>query len=224
MLRPKGKTKIIILIFLFFLLTTYNNDNINFPFFKIEQIEFKESNLVEENIKNQIVNQFKYKSLFFLNKKNVNNVISASSWVESFKIKKLYPNKIIIIFNELSPIGYYSYQENDYLINSEYFNSNKIYDKKYYRLLKVSGDYDNDKLKKIDLSLKLFPDLRKKIYEIKYLNSKRWDMYTQKTKIQLGRHDFEKQFKNIENILKQNNNIKILDMRVKNRMVVTRYE
>ena len=49
-------------------------------------------------------------------------------------------------------------------------------------------------------------------------------MYTQKTKIQLGRHDFEKQFKNIENILKQNNNIKILDMRVKNRMVVTRYE
>lgn len=225
MLRPKGKkTKIIILIFLFFLLTTYNNNNINFPFFKIEQIEFKESNLVEENIKNQIVNQLQYKSLFFLNKKNVKDIISASNWVESFKIKKSYPNKIIIIFNELSPIAYYSNQENDYLINSEYFNSNKIYDKKYYRLLKVSGYYDNDKLKKIDLSLKLFPDLREKIYEIKYLNSKRWDMYTQKTKIQLGRHDFEKQFKNIENILKQNNNIKILDMRVKNRMVVTRYE
>ena len=52
MLRRKGKkTKIIILIFLFFLLTTYNNNNINFPSLKIEQIEFKESNLVEENIK-----------------------------------------------------------------------------------------------------------------------------------------------------------------------------
>ena len=49
-------------------------------------------------------------------------------------------------------------------------------------------------------------------------------MFTQKTKIQLGRYDFEKQFKYIEIILKQNNNIKIIDMRVKNRMVITNYE
>ena len=62
------------------------------------------------------------------------------------------------------------------------------------------------------------------IYEIKYLNSERWDMFTQKTKIQLGRYDFEKQFKYIEIILRKNNNIKIIDMRVQNRMVITNYE
>jgi len=49
-------------------------------------------------------------------------------------------------------------------------------------------------------------------------------MFTQKTKIQLGRYDYKKQFKYIEIILKQNNNIKILDMRVQNRMVITNYE
>ena len=88
------------------------------------------------------------------------------------------------------------------MINSEYINSNKIYSKENNDLLKVSGNYNSIKLKKIYLNLKLFPDL-KNIYEIKYLNSERWDMFTQKTKIQLGRYNFEKQFKYIEIILKE---------------------
>lgn len=224
--QPKGKKiRIIILILLFFFLTTYNyNQNIVFPFFKIEQIEFRGDNLIEENIKNQIIKELQNKSLFFLKKKNLKNILSNSNWIESFKIKKSYPNKIIIILNELSPIGFYSNQGNNYLINSEYINSNKIYSKENNSLIKVSGNYNSIKLKKIYLNLKLFPDLKKNIYEIKYLNSERWDMFTQKTKIQLGRYDFEKQFKYIEIILRKNNNIKIIDMRVKNRIVITKYE
>ncbi len=222
----KGKKiRIIILILLFFFLTTYNyNQNIVFPFFKIEQIEFRGDNLIEENIKNQIIKELKNKSLFFLKKKNFKNILSNSNWIESFKIKKSYPNKIIIIFNELLPIAFYSNQGNNYLINSEYINSNKIYSKENNSLIKVSGNYNSIKLKKIYLNLKLFPYLKKNIYEIKYLNSERWDMFTQKTKIQLGRYDFEKQFKYIEIILRKNNNIKIIDMRVKNRIVITKYE
>ena len=224
--QPKGKKiRIIILILLFFFLTTYNyNQNIVFPFFKIEQIEFRGDNLIEENIKNQIIKELQNKSLFFLKKKNLKNILSNSNWIESFKIKKSYPNKIIIILNELLPVAFYSNQGNNYLINSEYINSNKIYSKKNNSLIKVSGNYNSIKLKKIYLNLKLFPDLKKNIYEIKYLNSERWDMFTQKPKIQLGRYDFEKQFKYIEIILKENNNIKIIDMRVKNRMVITNYE
>ena len=224
--QPKGKKiRIIILILLFFFLTTYNyNQNIVFPFFKIEQIEFRGDNLIEENIKNQIIKELQNKSLFFLKKKNFKNILSNSNWIESFKIKKSYPNKIIIIFNELLPIAFYSNQGNNYLINSEYINSNKIYSKENNSLIKVSGNYNSIKLKKIYLNLKLFPYLKKNIYEIKYLNSERWDMFTQKTKIQLGRYDFEKQFKYIEIILRKNNNIKIIDMRVKNRIVITKYE
>tara|TARA_B100000886_G_scaffold151517_1_gene103081 strand:+ start:28764 stop:29444 length:681 start_codon:yes stop_codon:yes gene_type:complete len=222
----KGKKKrIIILILLFFFLTTYNyNNNIIFPFFKIEQIEFRGDNLIEENIKNQIVKELQNKSLFFLKKNNFKNILSNSNWIESFKIKKSYPNKITIILNELSPVAFYSNQGNNYLINSEYINSKKIYNKENIGLFKVSGNYNSIKLKNIYLNLKLFPNLKKKIYEIKYLKSERWDMFTKKTKIQLGRYDFEKQFKYIEIILKQNNNIKILDMRVQNRMVITHYE
>ena len=224
--QPKGKKiRIIILILLFFFLTTYNyNQNIVFPFFKIEQIEFRGDNLIEENIKNQIIKELQNKSLFFLKKKNLKNILSNSNWIESFKIKKSYPNKIIIILNELLPVAFYSNQGNNYLINSEYINSNKIYSKENNSLIKVSGNYNSIKLKKIYLNLKLFPDLKKNIYEIKYLNSERWDMFTQKTKIQLGRYDFEKQFKYIEIILRKNNNIKIIDMRVKNRIVITKYE
>ena len=67
MRRLKGKKKrIAILILLFFFLTTYNyNNNIIFPFFKIEQIEFKGSNLTEENLNSQIIRELQYKSLFF---------------------------------------------------------------------------------------------------------------------------------------------------------------
>ena len=163
--QPKGKKiRIIILILLFFFLTTYNyNQNIVFPFFKIEQIEFRGDNLIEENIKNQIIKELQNKSLFFLKKKNLKNILSNSNWIESFKIKKSYPNKIIIILNELLPVAFYSNQGNNYLINSEYINSNKIYSKENNSLIKVSGNYNSIKLKKIYLNLKLFPDLKKYI-------------------------------------------------------------
>ena len=80
------------------------------------------------------------------------------------------------------------------MINSEYINSNKIYSKENNSLIKVSGNYNSIKLKKIYLNLKLFPDLKKNIYEIKYLNSERWDMFTQK-----------KQKYNLEDTILRNN-------------------
>ena len=130
--QPKGKKNKNYNFNTFILfLTTYNyNQNINFPFFKIEQIEFRGDNLIEENIKNQIIKELQNKSLFFFKKKNLKNILSNSNWIESFKIKKSYPNKIIIILNELLPVAFYSNQGNNYLINSEYINSNKIYSKK----------------------------------------------------------------------------------------------
>ena len=122
--QPKGKKKrIIILILLFFFLTTYNyNNNIIFPFFKIEQIEFSGDNLIEENIKNQIIKKLQNKSLFFLKKNNVKDLLSNSNWIESFKIKKSYPNKITIILNELLPVAFYSNQGNNYFFKFKWSN------------------------------------------------------------------------------------------------------
>ena len=66
------------------LLTTYNyNQNIVFPFFKIEQIEFRGDNLIEENIKNQIIKELQNKSLFF--KKKFKNILSNSNWMKVSK-------------------------------------------------------------------------------------------------------------------------------------------
>ena len=92
----------------------------------MSRLNLAKDNLIEENIKNQIIKELQNKSLFFL-KKNVKDILSNSNWIESFKIKKSYPNKIIIILNELLPVAFYSNQGNNYLINSEYINSNKIY-------------------------------------------------------------------------------------------------
>ena len=68
MLLLKSKKKKLILLFLFFiLLTTYNTDKDIFKIFRIEKIVFKNSNLLEIEVKNQVSDYLNEKSLLSFN-------------------------------------------------------------------------------------------------------------------------------------------------------------
>ena len=66
--------------------------------------------------------------------------------------------------------------------------------------------------------------IRNNIRHIKFLDSKRWDLFIDEVKIQLGRHNLDQQLTLAYKILQQKKDIKILDMRVKNRIVITKDE
>ncbi|MAW01567.1 MAG: hypothetical protein CMI81_01570 [Candidatus Pelagibacter sp.] len=224
MLLLKSKKKKLILLFLFFiLLTTYNTDKDIFKIFRIEKIVFKNSNLLEIEVKNQVSNYLNEKSLLSFNYHHLNNLLFKSYWVNNYKIKKKYPNQILIFIDEIQPIAYYKYNNNYFFLNSNLVKTKtKITDKTGIPFL--SGDYSKKNLENIFSSLNNHPKLSNKIRHIKFLDSKRWDLFIDEVKIQLGRHNLDQQLSLAYKILKQKKDIKILDMRIKNRIVITKNE
>ena len=222
LLKSKRK-KLILLISFFILLTNYNTDKNIFKIFKIEVIVFKNSNLLENEVKNQVSNYLNEKSLLHLNYDHLNKLLFNSYWVNNYKIKKKYPNQIFIFIDEMEPIAYYKYDNNYFFINSNLIKTKtKIVDKTELPFL--SGDYDKKNLENIFSSLNNHSELRNNIRHIKFLDSKRWDLFIDEVKIQLGRHNLDQQLTLAYKILQQKKDIKILDMRVKNRIVITKDE
>ena len=95
------------LIVLFILLTTYTpkfnfieNSNLYIQKIEIENTYIVRSDQIKKNLR------FLYKeNLFFLNLKDIEKNLKQESFVESFSIKKIYPNTLKIIIAEKKPIA-----------------------------------------------------------------------------------------------------------------------
>ena len=105
------------LIVVFVLLTTYKpqfnffeNSNIN-----IKKIEIENNSIVEtSDIKDRL--DFLYQeNLFFLNIQDIENNLKNESFIDSFSIKKIYPNKIKLIIVEKTPIAILQYKKKNFL-------------------------------------------------------------------------------------------------------------
>lgn len=223
LLLKNKRNKLILLILFFVLLTTYNTDKDIFKIFKIEKIVFKNTSLLETEVKNQVSDYLDQKSLLSLNYHHLNKLLFNSYWINNYKIKKKYPNQILIFIDEIQPVAYYKYDNNYFFLNSNLIKTKtKIIDKTGIPFL--SGDYDKKNLKNIFSSLNNHPELSNNIKHIKFVDSKRWDLFIDEVKIQLGRHNLDQQLSLAYKILKQKKDIKILDMRIKNRIVITKNE
>ena len=95
------------LIVIFVLLTTYKPQ---FNFFKklnlnIKKIKIENNSIVEtSDIKDRL--DFLYQeNLFFLNIQEIEDNLKNESFIDSFSVKKIYPNKIKLIIVEKIPIA-----------------------------------------------------------------------------------------------------------------------
>ena len=95
------------LIIVFIFLTTYTpkfeptlKSNFNIKKIKIENNSILKSDEIMNKIK------FLYDdSLFFLNKKDIEDTLKKETFIESFIIKKIYPHTIVIFITEKKPIA-----------------------------------------------------------------------------------------------------------------------
>ena len=221
--------KIILLLIIFILLSSYNPYKFNFfskknsAFLKIKEIEIHNTNLIQENEILKKLSGIYNKNILTIKSNDIKKPLKTIDFVEKIEVKKKYPNTIIIKIYETKPIGILLKNKVKYLFDN---SSNLI-------LLEKNMNFDNlpnifgegAEFKFLDfynlLENNNFP--KKKIKNYYYYKIGRWDLdlldnkiiklphkkildSIQKSIALLNRKDFE--------------NYNIIDLRIDGRIIV----
>ncbi|MEK9742121.1 MAG: FtsQ-type POTRA domain-containing protein [Pelagibacteraceae bacterium] len=221
----KGRAfRIILILSFFFLLTTYqSNFKSKITILSIKKINILGTKYLEEEVKNEIYNQIINKDLFFINRNDLKNLLNKSAWVDQYSLKKIYPDQINLIVKEFIPIALQRFNNNFYIINSD-FRKIKINDEKHLEFLTFVGNPDIDEIKNLYNNL-LKNNLITSVRFAEYMESQRWDLVLKNnSRILLPRSNLNEQSEKLSNIL---NNIKIfktLDLRFNHRFIINKYD
>ena len=220
------KKKLWIWVPFFIFLSTYSyqdKKSYNEGFFSIKEIEIqgiKYANL--KDLKNTL-NYIKNKNLIFLKTQDFSEALKKIDFVNSIKIKKMYPNKIIITVLEDAPIGiYFDDSEKKYILlenNKIIKNSSNEFDslpevKGKGALENYSNFYSNLQKTKLDLNLV-------KKFNYHYVN--RWDILLVNEKlIKLPPENYEESVAKFLEIYEKSSfeKFKVFDFRVKNELIL----
>ena len=176
------KKRLIIAFALLLLLSTYKSQKLfSIEIFNIKEIKI-ENNLIlsKKTIKKNLA--FLYDlNLFFLNSFDVEKKLKKMPFIDSFQVKKIYPNKLIIRIFEKKPIAILQYKKKKFYISENYNLIDYIDLANNRDLPEVFGNKNNFKtfhksLKKINFPV----DIITKYY---FYDTKRWDLEIYEKKI-----------------------------------------
>ena len=189
--------------------------------FNIKEIKI-ENNIILKDLEIKKKIDFLYeKNLIFLKNENIKNALRELTFIESFEIKKIYPDKIKIKIFEKKPIAILQDKKNKFYISQNFDLINYKELEKYEILPIVFGNEKNfqvfyNELKKINFPINTI----KKYY---FFESKRWDLETHsKILIKLPSQNYNKGLKNFMELSKDYNfdKYKVFDYRINNQLIL----
>ena len=211
------------LIVLFILLTTYTpkfnfiiNSNLHIQKIKIENNSIVEADKIKKKL------SFLYKeNLFFLDIKDIEKNLKSETFIESFSIKKIYPNTLKLIIVEKKPIAILQNKKKKFYISNKGNLINFTDIKIYNDLPTVFGNGGTFYSLYQDLQNIRFPlEMIKSFY---FFESGRWDLIMHDDKvIKLPIKNYLSSLKNFM-LSKANsnfNNYKIFDYRIKDQLIL----
>ena len=216
------KRRILIAALLLTLFTTISSQIIiNFSKFNLKEINIENNTLVEESDLKSLLNPFYNKNLISINNNEIGTVLLKNSFIESFKIKKKYPNTLNIVIFEKKPIAILLNKKKKYFISEkiELIEYRKI--SKFENLPYVLGNKDEFKNFYYDLKKIKFP--LDKIKKYTFYESKRWDLETKNNVIvKLPSKNYLKSLKNYLELSNKNNfkKYKVFDYRIDNQLIL----
>ena len=211
-----------IAIVLLILLTTFiSQKKITFSNFKLKKIEIENNFLLnEKNIKKSLAKIYN-RNLIFLNNKDIELTLTQNSLIESFILKKKYPDTLKIKIFEKKPIAILVNKKNKFYLSDKIdlidFNVIQINKDLPY----VFGNKDDFKLLYSNLIKIKFPVNIVKKYTL--YDSGRWDIKTVNDKIiKLPLQNYKQNLKNYMNIMGTENFKKyfLFDYRIKNQLIL----
>ena len=216
------KKRLVIALFLIILLTTIDSKQS----FVISKFNLKtiiiENNLLlkDKDIKSLLI-PFYNRNLISLDNKEVKKALLQNSFIESFNIKKKYPNSLKIEIFEKKPIAILLNKKNKFYLSEkieliEFKNLPNYQDLPYVLGNKNDFKIFYDNLKKINFPL----DLVNKyiLYE-----TNRWDLETKNNRvIKLPADNYIKSLENFLNIKSKNDfeKFELFDYRINNQLIL----
>ena len=214
--------KILIYVFLFIFLGTFNNKNLN----KIEYFQLKEIkvNGLQDDENYQLIKQLeflKFTNLYFLDKIEIESILNSNNLIKDYSIFKQYPSLIKININRADFLA--KVQKNG---KTFYLGSNgRLIDKKneIKGLPFIFGEFKNKDFFNL---IKVINDTKFNYSEIKnlfFFISGRWDIETYSgVTIKLPRDRLKESFDISLKILNQKdlNQITVIDVRQKNQVII----
>ena len=211
------------LIILFTFLTTYTpkSDFIVGFDFSVQKIEIEGNSILNSNEIVQKLNFLHRENLFFLNFNDIEKNLKKETFIESFSLKKIYPNTLKIIIAEKEPIAILQDKKKKFYISDkgDFIDFQDI--ERYRDLPTVFGNGKFFYSLYQDLQSIKFPlETIKTFY---FFESGRWDlaMYDDKM-IKLPTKDYLEALKNYMESRNNSsfNNYKIFDYRIKDQLIL----
>ena len=221
--------KIIFLIIVLIILTTFNNKKLATPskknnyFFAVKNIEVINNILIDEKKIKEKLGYIYNKNIFFLKKVNIYESLKDINFIDKIKVKKIYPNTIVVEIYETKLEAILFKNKNKYLIDS---SSN---------LISFSEDLNVNRLPSIfgeNVEVNFIPFLKKlkknnfpyrKINNYYYFKIGRWDLQFLDNKIiKLPYNNIDEAIiKSIELLKRKDfNNYNTIDLRIDGKIIV----
>jgi len=219
------KNKVYIYLFIYFLLSTLNNIHFtNSNFFKFNIDNVKVSGLSDKNnLKTtEEIKKILFENIFLIKKEVLLKTLEKNNLINSFEIKKIYPNTLEVKIEKTEFLGIVNINGNFFFIGSngkfiDYRNTKKILP---YVFGKVDPYSFIDFVKIIKKS-KFDLNTVKEFY---FFPSGRWDIKTKDNKLfKLPSKNLEINLNSISDVLKTEEfkNTEIIDLRFSNKIIFT---
>ena len=216
------KKRLVIALFLLILFTTINSkQRFIASQFDLKTIEIENNLLLKDNdIKNLLIS-FYNKNLVFLNNNEVKKALMQNSLIESFNIKKKYPNTLKVKIFEKKPIAVLFDKKNKFYL-SEKIDLIEFRNLPNYQTLPyVLGNKDDFKIFYDNLIKINFPLNVVKKYTL--YSTDRWDIETKDNQvIKLPSKNYLKSLKNFLNLKSKNDfeKYKLFDYRINKQLIL----
>ena len=217
------KNRFLIALVLLVLFSTYSSKEIfkSKLIFKVTEILVENNKYIETNEIKKELSFLLNSNLFLLKNKDISENLKDDTFIESFEIKRIYPNKLKIKIYEKKPIAILQNKKKKYYFT----NKNELVTYRnlveFQNLPVVFGDRDNFKnfynnLKKIRYPVN-------SIKSLYYFESQRWDLLTKKNKlVKLPNKNYMKSLVNFLSIKDRDNfaKYKTFDYRINDQLIL----
>ena len=218
--------KSLLWLFVFFVFFTTYKPKFSFipdSKFNIKEIIIENNSVLDSSEIKQNLSFLYEKRLFFLNIKKIEKNLKNINFIESFSVKKIYPNKIKIILLEKKPIAILQNKREKFYISNKgnliKFKNIEIYN----NLPSVFGDRNGNDFYSLYKNLKNMEFPLEQIKSFYFFETGRWDLNMNDSKvIKLPVNDYLYSVENFMKLINDNtfNHYKIFDYRIKDQLIL----